>query len=210
VLRALYGGAFDPVHVGHLAVACAARDQLDADVALIPTGKPPHRDAARASNADRLAMLKLAVADEPRLSVDGYELDRNEPSYSVDTLTHWRHTLGVNAPLALVIGQDSFAKLPTWHRWRELFELAHIVVADRPQPEALPTDLIGEVRGRECHDPRVLHAHPAGLVHHLNLPLHPQSSRVIRARCAAAAPLSGWVPDAVAAYITTRGLYRHP
>ncbi|HET9047503.1 MAG TPA: nicotinate-nucleotide adenylyltransferase [Chiayiivirga sp.] len=208
MLQALYGGAFDPVHLGHLAVARAARDQLDADLALVPTGKPSHRDAACASDRDRIAMLELALIGEPRLHVDRYELDRNEPSYSVDTLAHWRATLGVEAPLALVIGQDAFAGLPTWHRWHELFELAHIVVADRPQAQALPSTLTQQIVGRECKDSHRLHQRPAGCVHYLDLPLHPQSSRSIRARCAEGLPLTHWVPQAVADYIARRGLYR--
>ena len=207
MLTAIYGGAFDPVHLGHLAVARAARDELDADVALIPTGDPPHRAAAQASAGDRLAMLELAISGEPRLRVDRHELDRAGRSYSVDTLMHWRNAVGAEASLAMIVGQDSFASLPTWHRWRELFELAHIVVAGRAESRAMPSVLQQHLAGRECAHPRLLHATPAGHVLELQLALHPHSSSEIRTRCAAGKSLVGWVPEAVADYITTHRVY---
>lgn len=207
-MLAIYGGAFDPVHDGHLAVARAARDVLDADIALIPTGDPRHRAAAHARAGQRLAMLELAVAGESRLHIDPRELARAGASYSIDTLEELRSELGADAPLAMIVGDDAFAGFPGWHRWGDLFDLAHIVIASRPQAASVPDVLAERLVGRVSDDPAALHAVPAGCVFRLNLPLHPQSSSAIRARIAQGLSLQGWLPDAVADYIVTHGLYR--
>lgn len=207
-LHAIYGGAFDPVHEGHLAVARAAHGALGADIALLPTGDPRHRDPARASAAQRVAMLELAIDGAPWLSIDQRELLRIGASYTADTLAELRAELGPAAPLAMIVGSDSFASLPSWERWRSLFELAHVVVASRPQPAPLPAELQHEIAPRHCATAAALHGSPAGCVFHLRLPLHPQSSSAVRARCARGQSLSGWVPESVAAYIKGEGLYR--
>lgn len=206
-LQAIYGGAFDPVHEGHLAVARAARAALDADIALVPTGDPRHRAPAHAAAVHRVAMLERAIAGEARFALDLREIRRNGPSYSIDTLAELRAELGPTAPLAMIVGSDAFAGLPTWQRWRELFECAHIVVASRPAAAALPAPLAQIVADRWQADARALHATPAGWVFRLELPLQPQASSAIRQRCAAGLPLAGWVPAAVVEYIRGHGLY---
>ncbi len=208
MLHAIYGGAFDPVHDGHLAVARAARDVLDADVALVPTGDPAHRRPAHADAAHRVAMLERAIAEEPRLCIDRRELDRPGPSYSVATLAQLRAEHGPHAPLAMIVGADAFAGLPSWHRWTELFDLAHVVVATRPDAGAVPTTLAAHIAECLRTTPAALHESPSGCVYRLMLAQHPQSSSAIRARCAAGLSLQGWVPEAVAAYIAAHGLYR--
>lgn len=208
MLLAIYGGAFDPVHDGHLAVAHAASAALSAQVFLVPTGDPRHRAPAHAGALHRMAMLEAAIAGEPCLRIDARELTRDGPSYSIDTLEELRAEHGPHAPLAMIVGDDAFAGLPKWHRWSELFALAHIVVASRPHPTPLPAELTGRLAGRCVDDPGELHHAPAGHVFRLHLPLHPQSSSAIRARIAAGLPLEGWVPEAVADYIGTHGLYR--
>ena len=128
-LRILYGGTFDPVHAGHLAVAIAARDTLHADVAFVPAADPPHRPAPGASAAQRAAMVALAIAGTPGLSLDERELRRDGPSWTVLTLEQARAEAGPSAPLAWLVGADAFRGLPTWHRWETLAGLAHLVVA---------------------------------------------------------------------------------
>ena len=130
-LRVLYGGTFDPVHLGHIAVACAARDALDATVAFMPAADPPHRAPPGAAAADRAAMLDLAIAGEPGLALDLRELERDGRSWTDDTLRELRAAIGDAAPVALLLGADSFDALPTWKDWRALFDLAHLVVAGR-------------------------------------------------------------------------------
>lgn len=207
-LHAIYGGAFDPVHEGHLAVARAARDRLDARIALVPTGDPPHRSPARAAAEHRLAMLRLALDGEPGLQVDAREIERQGPSYSVDTLAQLRAGLGPHTALAMIVGADAFAGLPGWHRWTELFDLAHIIVASRPDTGAISGELAGQLQRRLTTAVADLHAEPAGRVWQLALEPYRHSSSAIRARVAAGQSLQGWVPQEVVEYIIRHGLYR--
>lgn len=215
-LRVLYGGTFDPVHAGHLGVARHARDVLDAEVALMPAADPPHKGPTRASAAQRAQMLQLAVEGEPGLRVDLRELQRTGPSYTVDTLQELRAQAGPTAPCAILVGADSFRTLDTWHRWRELFGLAHIVVAGRGAQghHADASRAQTDPQWREAtdtrwvDDPRALHRAPAGLLFALQQPLFPQSATELRRRIAADEPWEAWVAPAVAAYIRRQGLYR--
>lgn len=214
-LRVFYGGTFDPVHEGHVAIACAARDALDADIALLPARDPPHKAETRADAGQRAAMLALAIAGEPRLAVDLRELRRDGPSYTVDTLAELRAERGGSAPLAWLVGADSLRQLHTWSRWRRLFELAHVVAVPRPgQPiddgalaQAAP-EVAAEILRRQC-PPARLHAAAAGGFGLLALPvLRQESSTEIRRRIRDGAPWRDRVPPAVAAFIDRHGLYR--
>ena len=217
-LFVLYGGTFDPVHNGHIAIARDARDALDADIHLVPAADPPHRPPPGAAAGDRVAMLKLALADEPGLLPDLRELRRHAAdgarrSYSVDTLRGLRAELGAEAPIALLVGADSFIGLPTWKSWRDLFDLAHFVVASRagsPLDAELPPLLAEALQGREATSPDQLRGQPAGRVLYLRHPLHAQSATDIRHRIAAGLPWRGLVPPAVADYIHCHGLYGEP
>lgn len=213
-IRVQYGGSFDPVHNGHLAVACAVRDALAADVHLMPASDPPHKPPTHADAQQRAQMLALAVADVPGLHVDTRELQRDGPSWTIDTLHQMREQFGPRRPLALVIGADSFLGLPSWKRWRELLPLAHLIIAERPgQPldGPLPPELAGMAAGRWLPDPAGLRASPAGRLWRLRLPLRPESSSRLRQRIAAADPgWSDWLPPAVAGYIRQHGLYHGP
>ena len=208
MLTLLYGGTFDPVHVGHLTVARAARDELRADVRLLPAADPPHRDATGASAEQRAHMLDLALAGEPGLHVDRRELVRGGPSYTVDTLRAVRAELGPDAPLGWIAGDDSFRSLPTWHAWRELLELAHFVVALRPghSLQHLPDELATVAAGRWCEDPATLHAVPAGRLFRLHFPPRPESASAIRRALAAGLPAAGLAPP-VEEFIRVTGLY---
>jgi len=128
----VFGGTFDPIHYGHLRTALELREMLGlSDVKFIPCHTPPHRDAQPSAGALRLEMVHAAVAEEDGFSVDEREFDRPGPSYTIDTLTSLRAELGTH-PLCLLLGMDAFLGLPTWHRWTELFDVAHVVVAHRP------------------------------------------------------------------------------
>lgn len=206
---AIYGGAFDPIHLGHLALARAVRDVFDVEVHLLPTGDPRHRDPARTTAQHRLAMLEAAIEHEPRIAIDTREIERDGASYTVDTLIELRAERGAECPLLLTLGADAFAGLTTWHRWRELMGLAHFAIAFRPgielddvKPELL--ELLVEHRST---DPAQLRHAPAGRIFALPLPPHPQSSSEIRRRIAAGLPLQGWLAPAVERYIHTHGLY---
>ena len=123
---AIFGGTFDPIHLGHLCVAWEAAELLDAEVLMMPAGLPPHRPPPIASAAQRLAMLQVALRGQSRLIPDGRELAREGASYTVDTLAGLRAEQG-DRPLVLLLGADAFAGLPGWHEWQRLFELAHRV-----------------------------------------------------------------------------------
>lgn len=212
-LQVLYGGTFDPVHDGHIAVARHARDVLDADIRLMPARDPPHKGPTQAAAPARLDMLRLAIGDEPGLCVDDRELGRDAPSCTVDTLRALRAEVGDTPAWAILVGADSFRQLNTWKDWRALFALAHIVVAERPGARidaGLPAAVDREVAGRWVAHPRDLRACPAGAVYALRQPLLPQSSSEIRRRIAVGEPWRDWVAPAVADYIVQHGLYARP
>ncbi|MGJ4729287.1 nicotinate-nucleotide adenylyltransferase [Luteimonas sp. SDU101] len=206
----LYGGTFDPVHHGHLAIARAARDALRVPVHFMPASDPPHRAPPGADASRRAAMLALAIADEPDFHIDLRELRRDGPSYSVDTLRALRAELGPAAPVALLIGADSLLGLPSWHAWRELFDLAHFVVADRPGSGldlALPAALAEATEKRWTQDAGMLRVRAAGCLLRLRQPLHGASATQVRAGIAADGGWRELVPAGVADYIVRHRLY---
>ncbi|MBB3277519.1 MULTISPECIES: nicotinate-nucleotide adenylyltransferase [Pseudoxanthomonas] len=215
MLHLFYGGTFDPVHNGHLAIARAARDELDTLVALTPAADPPHRAPPGANAAQRARMLELAIDGEVGLHVDRRELRRalRQPerrSYTVDTLRELRGELGARTPIAWLVGADSLVGLPTWHEWRDLFELAHFVVAERPGSPLdgeLPVELAATIAGRWTTDAGDLRASPAGRIHRLHQPLQPESASDVRRRIAEGWPWEDLVPPAVSAYIADERLY---
>ncbi|HTA65670.1 MAG TPA: nicotinate-nucleotide adenylyltransferase [Xanthomonadaceae bacterium] len=212
VIRILYGGTFDPVHDGHLAVADVASVVFDADVSLLPSADPPHRAPPGASAEQRAAMLDLAVAGHERLHVDLRELQRAGPSYTVDTLRLVRDEIGPSAPLAWMLGADAFRDLHRWHRWRDLFGLAHLIVAVRPGHtlDALDPELHIEAATRWANHPAELEQVAGGLLFQLVFTLRREAASGVRGRIAARLPWEDEVPPAVAAYIRAHGLYSGP
>ncbi|MDO5610725.1 MAG: nicotinate-nucleotide adenylyltransferase [Pseudomonadota bacterium] len=211
-LRIQYGGSYDPVHNGHLAVADAARISLDADVWLMPAADPPHKPATAASAEQRLAMLQLAIAERPGLQFDVRELRRAGPSWTIDTLRELRAELGQDVPLAILIGADSFLALTSWRSWRALSDYAHIVIAERPgsplHAHTLPAPLADFAAERWCEQPSDLHRSPAGGLYRLPLPLRAESSSALRRMIANGDPAwRAWLPATVAEYITQQHLY---
>ncbi|MBO9856453.1 nicotinate-nucleotide adenylyltransferase [Xanthomonas sp. A1809] len=214
-LHLYYGGTFDPIHLGHLAIACAARDELGACVQLVPAADPPHRPAPGATAAQRAQMLQLALANSPGLQLDTRELQRaaqcDAPSYTVDTLRELRAELGPAAPIAWLLGADAFVGLHHWHRWEALFGLAHFVVAARPgAPLALADapQLAAMVQGRWVARADELVGAPAGRLYLLHQPLRGESASAVRSRIATGAQWQRLVPPPVAAMIQREGLYR--
>ena len=232
-LRVLYGGTFDPVHDGHIAVALAAADALDTDIALLPSADPPHRAPPGASAEQRAAMVDLAVAGYPQLSVDRRELQRAAhgranaaggsalpavagaaagSSYTIDTLREVRAEIGSSAPLVWLLGVDAFRELQTWREWREFFALAHFVVAVRPGHalDQLDTKLMQATASRWIVDIETLQSTPAGLLWKLDLPPRHEAASSVRERIAAGEEWQHDVAPAVAAYIRAHRLYAAP
>ncbi|HJT98573.1 MAG TPA: nicotinate-nucleotide adenylyltransferase, partial [Rhodanobacteraceae bacterium] len=129
---AILGGTFDPVHNAHLRVAWEASERLGAEVRLIPANVPPHREPPIANARERAAILRAALKGQDRLVLDERELEREGPSYTIDTLIGLREEIGPERALILLVGADAFLGLSSWHRWGELFDYAHIAVLTRP------------------------------------------------------------------------------
>jgi nicotinate-nucleotide adenylyltransferase len=210
-----YGGTFDPVHAGHLAIARAVRDALACEVRLLPAADPPHKGPTHADAKQRADMLALAIAGEPGLNVDTRELRRPGPSYTVDTVRELRIELGQHSPLAWLVGSESVLQLDTWHRWRTLFDFTHMLAVARPGAGLDAATLASqapavaaELEPRRCL-PAQLHALPAGGFAEFPLARQrPESSTELRHRIAAGGDWRDWVAPAVAAYIDREGLYR--
>jgi nicotinate-nucleotide adenylyltransferase len=165
----ILGGTFDPIHFGHLRLAQEVADQLRlAEVRFIPSGTPPHRAAPETPAADRLAMVRIAVAGNALFTVDPRESSSTTPGYTVDTLTALRAEVGAAQSLVMILGADAFLDLATWSRWHQLFELAHVAVAYRPGfpvdtwQSRMPQPLAAEYNARLMHQPFSVHVAPAG------------------------------------------------
>ena len=213
---AILGGTFDPIHYGHLRLADDVATALaPIEVRLVPAADPPHRQPTRASADDRLAMLRLALAEFPRLAVDTRELTRGGKSFTVDTLADLRKEDGERS-LALIVGADAFHGFPKWHRWKTLFELAHVIVVPRPGVDlvkAMPPLLLAEWRRRKTDNPTTLREQSGGSIYVQPVSANPISSSAIRAalnrRDEKPVELAGLLPAPVLAYIQARQLYGH-
>jgi nicotinate-nucleotide adenylyltransferase len=204
----LFGGSFDPPHLAHLALARLALDHLKLDRLLwLPAGNPWQKAGRTlAPAADRVAMIRLLIEGEPRFALDERELQRAGPSYTIDTVQELRAELPTDAELFLVIGQDQFLRLPTWHRWPELAPLVGLAVAGRSgQGRAAPTLSIeaAAVSAEPAQAP-----HPAQRVHYLPLPDMPQASTAIRLQAARGEDCGALAGAAIARYIEIHHLYR--
>lgn len=211
----IFGGTYNPVHWGHLRTAIEIKHALDLEkMLLLPCGVPPHREQPEVSSEMRLAMLKLALEDFPELEIDDRELKRNGPSYSVDTLNSL-HSEMPDEIFVMCIGADAFLQLNTWHRWRTLFELAHIVIAHRPGwsldevSKQLPDELQSELSARILREAGRFSEKKAGYIMELNVTEIDISSSNIRQHVANHEPISDLVPEAVEAYIKRHQLYQH-
>lgn len=141
----IFGGTFDPIHFGHLRTAFELMQELKlTQMRIIPTGSPPHRELPIADAGLRLAMVRAAVADQPGFIVDDREARRTGMSYSVDTLDELRQEFPQRS-LCLIVGMDAFLSLPNWHRWRDILDLAHVIVAHRPGWKAPTMGPLGEL-----------------------------------------------------------------
>lgn len=206
---AILGGTFDPVHIGHLRVAWEAASLLDAELKLMPASVPPHRPQPVASAAQRVAILEVALAAQSRIGLDLRELARTGPSWTIDTLIELRAEIGAARPLVLLVGADAFAGLASWHRWRELFEHAHVGVLTRAGVRASePEVLQAEVSPRRTERIADVTTTPAGRIIELSVSALAISATRIRALLAAGEEPRWLVPDAVLADAALLAPYR--
>ena len=204
----LFGGTFDPIHYGHLRTAFELFQLLRLEqVRFLPTGNPPHREASLAPAELRLSMVRAAIAGQAAFVVDDREMRRSGVSYTVDTLLDVRREFP-DRSLCLLLGMDAFLGVPHWHRWREIFNLAHVVVAHRPGWKAPITGPLGEVMvDRGTGNLRELHTAAAGRIYVHAVTQLEISSTDLRALIQANRDLRYLVPEAVRELIVTSGCY---
>lgn len=213
----ILGGAFDPIHFGHLRMAQELAEICELDqVRFIPTASPPHRPQPQATPDQRLAMVKLAIAGNPDFCCDEREISRHaeksSPSYTIDTLQSLNTELGEETAVCLLLGSDAFLGLPTWHRWEELLDHCHIIVAHRPpttlklQDLPLPLKRLWDKSG--ITDSAELAKNKAGRI--MLLPITPLdiSSTRIRENLHLGKSPRYLMPNAVIDYIQANQLYR--
>lgn len=212
-LLVMLGGTFDPIHYGHLRLADDVRHALGlSEVRLIPAGDPPHRTLPHASAADRFRMAVIGVAEFEGLAADPREIEQSGKSYTVRTLEALREEAPAR-PLALIIGLDALSGLMEWHRWTELFGLAHLIVIPRPGAprRSLPAPLQAQWDARVTTERQALWSRRAGAIYEQTVTPQPISASEIRAALArgpdGAAVARMWLPPGVLAYIEAHRLY---
>jgi|SRR5947207_6010522 len=187
----IMGGTFDPIHHGHLVAASevASRFGLD-EVVFVPTGRPWQKAGVTVSAAeDRYLMTVIATASNPRFATSRVDIDREGPTYTIDTLRDLRKQYGSAAELYFITGADALARILSWKDVEEMFELAHFIGVTRP--------------GFELSDEHL----PEGMVTLVTVPAMAISSTACRARVADGQPVWYLVPDGVVQYIAKRRLY---
>ncbi len=191
---ALFGGTFDPIHLGHVEAALAAADAHSLDRVLVaPCGVPPHkRSACRAPYRHRLRMVELACKEDSRLIASGLDEPREggAPNYSVDTVERALATLRFEEPLRFIVGADAFSEIGTWRDAERVASLVEFLVVGRPWPDAnSPSPPTARAaRSVEC--------------------AHPASSSAVRHRAKIGGTLADLAPPDVCAYIWQHALYR--
>lgn len=204
----LFGGSFDPVHHGHIALARAALEQLKLDaLRIIPAGQPWQRAPLHASPQHRWAMIQLAFTEDPRITLDARELARPGPTYTYDTLYALRQEFGEQAVLIWIVGSDQLHNLPCWHRVHDLFTLAHFAVAQRAGdvPLTIPESL--NVPTHAASDELWRHQ-PAGSLIHFTMPPVNLAATQLRSMLKQGQPAADLVPAPVLHYIEQYQLYR--
>lgn len=207
---AMFGGTFDPVHIGHLRSAVELREALGLErVHMVVNRLPPHRATPGVSAEDRLALVKAGVGDTEGLYVDAREIEREGPSWSALTLASLRQEYGAEARLFMAIGMDAYRHLAEWHNPAELFELAHIVVIERPGSDFTESDeLQALIEPHRVSSIDELMAHPYGGFYHLPLPSPISvSATELRQRLEQGLSIRYLVPPDVEALIAQRYLY---
>ncbi len=209
----IYGGTFDPVHYGHLRPALDVYQALPfSEICFIPCGEPPHREAPYANQQQRLAMLRLALADQSAFRIDERELQRKGPSFMVDTLGELRAEYGQRS-LCLIIGFDAFLGLESWHQWQAIPELAHLLVTHRPgwrKGEIESRSALAQLVALRQMPTEGLTQHPAGGIVFLPVTQLDISSTRIRELVAAGKDARYLLPDNVYELIKQEKFYQPP
>ncbi|MDF2868366.1 MAG: nicotinate-nucleotide adenylyltransferase [Gammaproteobacteria bacterium] len=205
----IFGGTFDPIHFGHLRTALELYERLPLqEVRFLPCQQPVHKSATGADVNNRLAMLKLAIANQPGFTLDTRELERSSPSYMYETLTSIRNEVG-NTPLCLICSMDAFINFTSWYRWEAIPELAHLVVATRANhAKPLSSLLDSFFASRTIHDPQSLLTQAAGYLLFIETTPLTISSTAIRQIIKNNLSPSYLLPEKVETYIEKQHLYK--
>ena len=205
----IFGGSFDPKHIGHLHGAWEITQQLPLDVLhFIPCAQSPHKGALpQASAEQRIEMLSRAIEDQPRWRVDDREIIRGGNSYTIDTLKSLRAEYPEHH-LCLIIGMDVAAGLLQWHRWQEILSHTHLIITTRPEYTLEETPWVLELKRRTLQDPQQLRTQKAGGVIWQKITSLAISATRIRELCAANTAPPFLVPSAIFEYIQHQQLYR--
>ena len=210
----VFGGTFDPIHIAHLRCAEEARETLDLDrILFVPAADPPHKTRQAVTPAHhRLAMVRLATAGNKRFRVSNIEIERNGPSYTVDTLRSLRLRLGPAAHLTLLVGLDAFRDLGTWKEYRTLFTLADLAVWSRPPGARGRSRALLPVAARRdfCYaeDQTTLIHNTGTRIHFLTVTALDISASDIRQRLRRGHSVRYLLSSAVERYVTREGLYQ--
>jgi nicotinate-nucleotide adenylyltransferase len=217
----LFGGTFNPVHLGHLRAAVEVRESFELDeIYLIPAALPPHKATGElAASDDRLNMLNLALGTAGGLKVSDVELKRSGPSYTIDTVAHFKRTLPVESSLFLIMGLDAFLEIDTWKSYRELLAQIPFIVINRPHADSRsaggPWKLLADYLATELAADYSFSASRSAYLARGRQPIYVWevtaldiSSTRIRRAISENRPIDYWVPTKVAEYIRTKGIYR--
>jgi nicotinate-nucleotide adenylyltransferase len=207
----LLGGSFDPVHLGHLALASAAQDAFDFDRLLFIPAAQPWQKRLQAPASLRQTLLAMALRDHAQWQVEPCEMLRTGPTYTIDTLADLRHRFGASASLIWLMGADQFERLPTWHRWRDVLDACHIAWVARSGPTEPRDPHLQAELDRRMAPPTELRQAPSGKIASFPMPALDCSSTGIRRALADhrfddAVP---FLPAAVAAYLRSHPVYAH-
>ena len=210
----LFGGTFNPIHLGHLRAAVEVREAFNLDrLLLVPSAQPPHKMADHVANAeDRLEMVRLSVQGEPSLEASDVELARPGLSYTIETLRYFQDRFGPESDIHFIVGQDAFSEITTWKSYQALFVTAHFIVMTRPSSKlrSLEDFIHTQISAEYQYEPTSnRYSHPRWRtifcldITHLDI-----SATKIREWIRRGRSIRFLVPDAVQGFINKKGLYR--
>lgn len=209
----IYGGTFDPIHNGHINTAINVQNHFNFDrFVFLPCKIPLLKNDAVATAEQRIDMIELALAyraKDKHFAIDLSEINRDSPSYMVDSLANFRHQLGNELAITLLMGADTFNQLPKWYAWQQLLTLANLLVIKRTGIDDMQTpELMKELLLKhESQDDKAIGIQAHGLIYRYDAGSYDFSSSWIRKQLAAGKNLNGYLPESVLQYIKQNNLY---
>ncbi len=209
MLLVLFGGSFDPVHSAHVALVNGVSALLSPpQIHVLPCHIPPHKPGLHASAAHRVAMLRLAFEQAPKVVIDEREVLSGKVSYSIDTVMAIREEVGAAASVCFLLGEDSWRNFSTWHRWQDILQQVNILVAKRPGAETMPFDAaLSRYAAKHSVPYDEIERHTHGKVAFLPLPENDVASTSVREGIKGGQPQHSDLPTPVADYIHGHALY---